>query len=374
MKIALIALRQSPIRVPYAGGTEKFIYELATGLAARGHDITVFAAEGSRIPGATLKIIPALHTYDVHPPTPSMHMLKDFEHYRRVAYLLQNQSFEAVVDSSLKDGFLNFASYLPCPVFKVHHVPLEKAVLNTMIEEQSFFGRVRHVFVSNSMLRAAPGIIHTHVVHNGVRTKVWSPEPEGKTIEKKPILCWSGRILPDKGTHHALEAALLAGVPIQFAGPINDEVYFEKKVKPLVDGEKVIYRGHLSPGELARMVAQSRCAVFSSVWSEPFGYVLAEAMACGTPVAGFDIGAASEVHTPQTAALTNIYTSESLAKCIPKALTLNPKLCRRRARAHFSVQSMLTKYETLLQQSIEDYAALRYHPQSPARNLSRSAN
>ena len=367
LKIAIVALRRSPIRIPYQGGTEKFIYELAVGLQKRGHRLTVFASQDSQIPKVKVHQIPPFHTYDSTHAGLAVDVAKDLEHYRRIAYHIHQSSFDIVIDSSLKDGFLNFAPYLNVPVINLHHVPLEKSVLNTLIEEQNFFSKVEHVFVSRSMFKRQAGIINARVIHNGVDVALWRPPLSTRTREN--TLCWSGRIVAEKGTHLALQAAKLTGLPLQFAGPVYDAQYFKERVEPLIDGKQIIYRGHLNSKELQQMVSTSRAALFTSVWDEPFGYVLAEAMACGTPVAGFASGAAPEVHSAKTAVLVHEYTASALAAAIPAALRLRSTDCVARAQKKFSLSTMVCRYEKLCFQ-LTRYASHSRYPQLPTRRFS----
>src|SRR6202012_3414091 len=112
------------------------------------------------------------------------------------------------------------------------------------------------------------------VIANGIDLDDWATGPGGGGA------VWCGRMVPEKAPHLAIEAARAAGVALPLAGPIVDTPYWEREVAPRLDAE-VRYVGHLNHGALARLVGESRVAVATPVWEEPFGLVAAEAMAAG---------------------------------------------------------------------------------------------
>ena len=144
------------------------------------------------------------------------------------------------------------------------------------------------VSVSHANARAWRGVPIERVIHNGVDLQRWRPGPGGTGA------VWWGRIVPEKAPHMAIDAARLAGVPITLMGPVHDEAYFAREVQPRLGGD-VRYAGHLTAADVAAAVGRAAVAVVTPAWEEPFGLVVAEALACGTPVAAFDRGAMGEL-------------------------------------------------------------------------------
>lgn len=177
------------------------------------------------------------------------------------------------------------------------------------------------------------------VIHNGVDVDRWAFRARpgsGRAV-------WSGRIVPEKAPHLAIEAARLAGVGLDLAGPVGDREYFRAEVAPRL-GAGAAYRGHLTSAQLARLTGDAVVSLVTPSWEEPFGLVAIEALSCGTPVAAFDRGALSEVLDVRTGVLAPGDDVRGLAARIPEAIALDRGDCRRRAERSFSVSAMAERY------------------------------
>jgi glycosyltransferase involved in cell wall biosynthesis len=133
---------------------------------------------------------------------------------------------------------------------------------------------------------------HAHVILNGVDVARWRLGPGGDSA------VWFGRIAPEKGAHLAIDAARLAGCPLRLAGPIADRAYYETEIRPRLTHPGIEHVGHLTHAELEWVVGHASTALVTPCWDEPYGLVVAEALACGTPVCAFGRGALSELLTP----------------------------------------------------------------------------
>ena len=163
---------------------------------------------------------------------------------------------------------------------------------------------------------------------------------------------WWGRLVPEKAPHLAIDAARDADVPLTLMGPIHDRAYFEGHVAPRL-GRTVTYAGHLSTVDVAEVVRHSAVAVVTPQWDEPFGLVVAEALACGTPVAAFDRGAISEVLDDETGRLAASGDVAGLGAAIVDAAGLDRTRCRRRAETCFSAEVMTDRYEAWFRRLVE---------------------
>ena len=175
---------------------------------------------------------------------------------------------------------------------------------------------------------------------NGVDTVTWTPGPGGGS----PV--WSGRIVPEKGLVEAVLAARIAGTGLRIAGPTSDPAYFRDRVRPLL-GDGIDYVGHLSHHELAALLGSASVAVVSPCWDEPYGLVVAEALACGTPVAGFRRGALPEIVDDSCGILVDPGDVRALAAAILDASALDRAAARERAVTACSADAMVDGYEQL---------------------------
>ena len=341
MNIAIIGHLRYPIGEPFAGGLEKHTHLLATELTRRGHKVTLYARPGSG-PG-----------YTVYPYDPADYMTDpriDLTVARQDAYNaicddIAAGDYDLIHNNSLHYVPMMRAHQLGAPVVQVLHTPmLDDLVSAAAIARRH--GSIRYISVSDVTGRDwAEHIGEYEVVGNGIQLLRWR-------YSSRPVpglVAYVGRIVPEKGVHFAIDAARLAGKQMLIAGPLSDMDYFREKIEPRLDEERR-YVGHLKLLETAQLLSNAECSVFSSVWDEPFGLVLAESLTCGTPVAGFDVGAAREVLNDDTGVLVPEGDVEALAAAIHEATQLDRRACRRRAMERFSLTAMVDAYEDIYRQ------------------------
>jgi glycosyltransferase involved in cell wall biosynthesis len=188
------------------------------------------------------------------------------------------------------------------------------------------------------MARAWSHSVPSTTVLNGVDTRRWRAGPGGG-----PAI-WTGRLVPEKAPHEAIAAARLAGVPLHLAGPLPDPSYFEQVIAPRL-GAGVRYLGHLAQEELIPAVGAARVALVTPAWEEPYGLVAAEAMACGTPVAGYARGALPEIVDRTGGCLALPDDVPGLARSLLRAATMDRSLVRAGAVRRLSADRMVDQYE-----------------------------
>ncbi|MCW0213908.1 MAG: glycosyltransferase [Pseudonocardia sp.] len=342
-RIALIASARHPIREPFPGGLEAHTWQLAHRLRARGHEVTVFGSAGSDPglgvrPMAALPALSAAARSDVSMPA-DWFLAEHHAYLGLMLDLARSAEFDVVHNNSLHYLPLAMSEGLPAPVLTTLHTPptpwMESAIRVRPPGRMRFAAVSRHTADTWRSLGTDP-----RTVRNGVDTAAWSPGPGGGP----PV--WSGRIVPEKGPVDAILAARRAGTGLLLAGPTPDRRYFDEQVAPLL-GDGISHAGHLDHRVLARLIGAASVAVVSPCWDEPYGLVVAEALACGTPVAGYARGALPELLDESCGVLVEPGDVDALAGAILRARELDRNAARRHAVATCSVESMIDGYERL---------------------------
>lgn len=349
LRIALIGSSRYPIGEPFAGGLESHVWQLTRSLTARGHEVTLFAAPGSdpQLPVERLAVRPLRISTTARADVSMAPEVFLEDHHAYLALMLEltgrrAQDFDIVHNHATHYLPLAMAPALQVPMVATLHCPptpwLESAL-------QSDGPTPAHLVAVSGHTAAAwqgsPAVgQRVGVVPNGVDLDRWVAGPGGGP------LIWSGRIVPEKGTHLAVQAALAAGRELQIAGPVVDRGYFDRTIAPFL-GRGVTHLGHLDHPELAAAVGRASVALVTPCWDEPYGLVVAEALACGTPVVAFARGGIPEILTPQCGRLVPAGDVAALAAAIPEAERLSRAAARERARAHCSVDTMVDRYEQL---------------------------
>jgi glycosyltransferase involved in cell wall biosynthesis len=239
------------------------------------------------------------------------------------------------------------AATIPVPMVTSFHTPpvpwLESAV--TLSPDGSWF-----TAVSRATARAWSHAVDSVPILNGVDTQAWTyGEGGGPAV-------WSGRIVPEKAPHEALDACRAAGVPLVLAGPVSDPAYFRREVAPRL-GPDAVHVGHVDHRTLTGLLASASVAVVTPAWDEPYGLVAAEAMACGTPVAAYRRGALAEFVPAEAGVLVAPGDVAALADAVRDAARCSRQETRRHAVEHCSLDRMLDQYEEFYARMLDDRLA-----------------
>jgi len=341
LRIAIIGHLKYPIAQPFAGGLEMHTHLLARHLIARGHDVTLFAADGSD---------PALHPVCFGPPTgiSSETVSKatidaaELRAYAKIVPAVAAGAFDVVHNNSLHFLPLTEAARIPAPMLTTFHTPpfeeLDYGVVHRGRRDIRFVGVSE---VVRGMWHDVVGL--DDVVMNGIELGQFAACLDAPS---QPTALWYGRFVPEKGAHLAIAAARLAGMRLRLVGPQNDAAYWRDFIAPAL-GPDVTYLGHFDHAALAAEIGRASVAVITPRWEEPYGLVVAEALACGTPVAGFARGALPELLDEATGQLVPADDVAALARALPAAAALSRQACRSRAEALCDARVMIDRYEAL---------------------------
>lgn len=332
MKIAVLGHRRFPIKEPFAGGLENFTHTLVTGLEKRGCQVALFAHPDSDR-SLPLSLEPIFDTSFCLTYEEESH-----EAYLNIMDYLSRENFDLVHDNSLNYFPIILEDCLTAPLVTTLHTPPIPRLLSA-IRYRERHGRGRYISVSQFNGRSWSLKSGFEVIHNGIDTDIFTYSENAI----KDRVVWTGRIIPDKGTHLAITAARKAGVDLIIAGAISDRVYWEEQIAPHI-GRGVEYVGHLARADLVTLLQSAAVTLCTPVWSEPFGLVVIESLACGTPVVAFNRGAMSEIIDSQTGVIVPTNDIDAMAEGIKKARNLSRYACRNSVLKHFSLDTMLDKY------------------------------
>lgn len=357
LKIGVIAHLKYPIAEPFAGGLEMHTDLLVRQLRANGHAVTLFAADGSdhRLnvePICRRTAIDGVGTAEAN----DIAFFREHHAYLQLMTMLRGRDFDIIHNNALHYLPIAMADTLPVPMVTVLHTPpfcwLESGVRSSSATNLSFVG------VSQAVARMWNHVVAAdRIIHNGIDLNQFGFAPDA---DFDPYLIWYGRIVPEKGTHLAIQAALSTPYQLRIAGPITDRQYFDTEVAPLL-GDQIRYEGHLNHDRLAQLIGGARAALVTPRWDEPYGLVVAEALACGVPIAAFDRGAIAEIVTAETGVLAPPDDADALGQAAMQAATLDRAACRARAETFCDATVMTAAYEALYRDCIRQ-AGRPSHP------------
>src|SRR4051812_23841403 len=337
LHVAMIAPPWIPVPPPDYGGVEQVVDLLCAGLTRRGHDVTLFAAPGT---DAEADVRPVLE--EAHPDEMQLaiyesdHVGSAFDAIDEAA--TTDRPYDVVHDHS---GFVAFAfaNRLATPLVQTLHAPFSDDTF-------AFYKRHGHkghaIAISRYQAREAPPQLPIiDVVYNPLVVDDF-PFVE----EKSGYLLWVGRMNDDKGPQRAIAAARDADLPIVLAGPIQpgQEKFFSREVEPHIDDDRVRYVGEIGGDDKTALFAHASAFLMPIRWAEPFGLVMTEAMACGTPVIAFPEGSACEVIADgQTGFLVNNETE--MAGAVARLREIDPARCREWVSERFDLEPVAEAHE-----------------------------
>jgi glycosyltransferase involved in cell wall biosynthesis len=333
MRIAQI----SPLweRVPpfRYGGIELIVKLLTDELVRRGHDVTLFAS-GDSITNAKL--------YSVHDKAlrldPSVKEPMIYEQMS-LAEVYENAHHFDIIHSHVGCSVLPYTSFVKTPTVHTMHG------IFTPDNEKMYRRYAQQPFISISQAQREPrlGLNYIHTVYNGIDTAVYRFNSEPV---QPAYLAFVGRLSPEKGPIEAIKIARATGLPLKMAGKVDvvDQKYYQEQVKPLIDGEQIQYLGEISHEDKVKLLSGATVTLFPITWREPFGLVMIESMATGTPVIGMNLGSVPEVIAHGKTGFV-CDSLEQMIEVIPDAMKLDRQTCREYVVSRFSVETMTDQYE-----------------------------
>ena len=338
MRIAQVSPLIESVPPKQYGGTERIVSYLAEELVRLGHEVTLFASGDSMTHAHLESIIPKALRLENRTDPLASHLLMLEKVYR------QSARFDII---HFHTGYIHFpmCRRLHVPSVTTHHGRLDFSEWQPLYRE---FKEIPVISISNNQRSPIAWANWQATIYNGVPKELYTyrSQPGG-------YLAFLGRISPEKRVDRAIEIARRVGMKLKIAAKVDkvDVEYFETEIKPLLNSPDVEYIGEISEAEKDDFLGSAYALLFPIDWPEPFGLVMIEAMACGTPVIAYRHGSVPEVMQDGVTGFIVDNQDEAIA-AVEKIGQLDREQCRRTYEQRFSARRMAYDYVSAYKQLI----------------------
>jgi glycosyltransferase involved in cell wall biosynthesis len=355
LKIAQVAPLWETVPPKRYGGIEIMIDKITNELLKRGHEVTLFASGNSKTKAKLKSVFPkSLFEMKVDWYHRSQNLINAAN-----AFSIENE-FDIIHNHTGDNGLL-FSQTTKTPVLTTLHnvLPDLKQKSSDEYIALKYFSKKTN-FVSISFDQRT----HTNIKFNYIDNIYNGINIDDFTFNKKPenYLVWLGRIHHGKGLWNAINAAKKSKQKLIIAGNVtceDDEKYFQS-VKPMIDGKQVKYIGEISSKKKNELLGGAKAVLFPSIWEEPFGLVMIESMACGTPVIGFNKGSVSEVIKNGKTGFV-VKDDKEMIEAIENIDKINRAECQNHIENNFTIEKMVDGYEKVYNKVINSYKNLNFN-------------
>ena len=357
LKIATFVTSEVPFPVPK---DFKGIYapvgvalSVAEGLAKRGHEVLFYGPIGSQSKICKVREVNIEPLYKNK--ILKLKEVKGRKEREKISYLFDQYIVSSIFKENSKEKFdiihihpvdrvLPFALLTKTPVVYTLHDPVYswRAKIFKMYQTKNQY----FISLSNAQRRPAPNLNWAGTIYNGINLKSFPFNPKPKNY-----LLFLGRILPRKGPHLAIQAAIKAKENLVIAGVPNSGIFWQEKIQPFLKRKNIKYRGFLPYRETYKLYQNAKALLCPIQWEEPFGLTFIESMACGTPVIAFDRGSAREVVKDGKTGFV-VKNIEEMIEAIKKIDEIKRENCRARVEKKFTIERMVNDYEKVFYQII----------------------
>jgi len=342
MRIAQVAPLIESVPPQGYGGTERVVSYLTDELVRQGHEVTLFASGDSVTSARLVPCSPAALRLDDTVIDPIAHQVYELERVAAEAHRFD------VIHWHLDYFHFPMSRRLGVPQLTTLHGRLDIPDLQPVYDE---FRDMPVVSISNDQRSPLPQAQWAATVHHGM--------PPDELVPRDDVgdyLAFLGRISPEKRVDRAIEVARRVGMPLRIAAKVDDidREYFEQEIEPLLGADHIEFIGEIGPDEKGEFLGRARALLFPIDWSEPFGLVMIEAMACGTPVIAYRSGSVPEVITDGVSGFI-VDDIEGAVAAVRRLDEIDRAACRAAFEERFTVERMardyLAAYERLIQAS-----------------------
>jgi glycosyltransferase involved in cell wall biosynthesis len=341
LKVAVLSPVWFPVPPTGYGGIELVVSLLADGLADAGHEVTLFASGDSLTKGRLR------YVFERAPSELIGRSLPELRHamacYRRA------DEFDVINDHSGITGAA-LGGLVDTPVLHTVHGPLDTH------DAQDAYGAIAEtsrgvglISISENQRRPMPDLPWAATIPNAIDLSLYPCKPH-----PGDYLLFLGRFSPDKGAHRAVAVAMELDMPLKLAGKNREpkeRQYFAEFIEPHLGHGGIEYLGEVTHGQKVELLQDARATLFPIEWEEPFGLVMIESMACGTPVIATSYGAVPEVIEHGVSGII-VDSYRQMAAALEEADALDPMECRRYVEERFAPERMVGDYERTYREAI----------------------
>ncbi len=348
MKILILGSVALPVPPPFQGGTERVAYAQAMGLSKKGHEVTLIAAKGSlksdhyrliEIGGGDTVV--GSKNAQTEIVESSRKLRSEMVYLTQVlGWMSENASNFDVVINNMRGGevlFHQHARKLKKSYVNVMHLPMFAALADLCQKYNTPL-----VSISNAQRSAFPHLNYAGTVYNGVDLADFPYESTSGDY-----VLMMGSITPHKNQKTGIAVAKALGMKVVLAGKIGEPAYYAKEIAPNIDGITVTHHGEIGMDEKVALYKNAKALLFPVLWEEPFGLVMIEAMACGTPVVAFGRGAVPEVVLDGKTGFI-VDSEKEMVTAVQKVNEIDRAACRRHVEEHFTNEKMIEALEHVL--------------------------
>jgi glycosyltransferase involved in cell wall biosynthesis len=354
VKVAIVAPLVSAIREPQGGGSQAFVSDLARGLASRGHEVHVYAATGSEIPGVTVidtGVDPRSLTATLYraagppnrdPAAAASAFASAYAAVRETRYdIIHNHAFDAPA--------ISLATGLNTPIVHTLHLPPDAAIAAALRQAAQRGQPPAVACVSAFQASTWRGVARVDAIlppYVATCSVPWSDAAGDGVV-------FAGRLSPEKGAAEAIDIAQAAGARIDVYGDVYDAEYAREQVDPRSDAPGVAVHQGVPRSSMWAAMARAAVVVCPARWDEPFGMAAVDAQACGTPVVAFKRGGLGEIIVDGvTGFLVAPDDIQAAADSVRKTIQISRAACREHAERHLDLEWSLDAHEQLYRQII----------------------
>lgn len=346
MRIAQVAPLWESVPPKLYGGTERIVSYVTEELVAMGHDVTLFASGDSETAARLEAICPQalrLNTGIFNRDAPLM--------------MLREKGLGSAHDFDVIHSHLDFTGFPlarrnPVPVVTTLHGRLDLPELEPVYRE---FSEMPLVSISDAQRRPLPWANWAGTVYHGLPRNLYTFHPQSGGY-----LAYLGRTAPEKRPGHAIEIAKRTGIPLRIAAKVDrvDRTYFEAEIEPLLDHPLIEFVGEISDAEKDEFIGNAMAVVCPYDWPEPFGLVLIEAFACGTPVIAYRRGSIPEIIDHGVTGFI-CETIEEMVDAVDQVPLIDRKQCRAAFDERFTADRMARDYVALYERLLLEDGAVQ---------------
>lgn len=334
MRIAQVAPLWESVPPKLYGGTERIVSYVTEELVAMGHDVTLFASGDSETSARLEAICPQ-----------ALRLNKGIFNRDAPLIMLQEKGLGSAHDFDIIHSHLDFTGFPlarknPVPVVTTLHGRLDLPELEPVYRE---FSEMPLVSISDAQRRPLPWANWAGTVYHGLPRNLYSFQEQSQGY-----LAFLGRIAPEKRPDQAIEIAKRAGIPLRIAAKVDpsDRLYFEAEIEPLLNHPLIEFVGEISDAEKDEFIGNAMALVCPYDWPEPFGLVLIEAFACGTPVVAYRRGSIPEIIDHGVTGFI-CETVDEMVDAVGQVSLIDRKQCRASFDERFTADRMARDYVAL---------------------------